>query len=224
LIEITTIRHGETEYNREGRMQGSEDSPLTEKGCLDAKITGKALSGRLKSISAWYVSPYGRARQTSRLIRAQFNSIKLPEETIDDRLREVNCGEFTGRLKKDLDLDIFAKIRSNPEFPYPGGECMIDLMNRGSDFFAFCLENILKSDKARAQSDSDSASLNEDHSVVIVSHGNISRAIGAVLTDLGPFFALRATLDNLGISKYASKNGKIPFSLKLWNDTGHLAS
>src|SRR3954471_7442783 len=91
---IYYIRHGETDWNVEGRLQGGIDTPLNERGRAQAAHAGHVLTrlfagdGRTAASLGFVASPLQRARQTMDLVRA---GLKLPPGgyALDDRLREI---------------------------------------------------------------------------------------------------------------------------------------
>lgn len=89
------MRHGETEWNRIGRMQGRLNSPLTAKGRSQAEALGRIMNGREVSVLS---SPQGRALHTAGIA---FGAGHTPIRT-DDRLMEIDVGEFSGELREDL--------------------------------------------------------------------------------------------------------------------------
>jgi probable phosphoglycerate mutase len=98
---IYYIRHGETAWNAEGRLQGVQDIPLNELGRRQAAYAGGILAdlfardGRSEQSLAFVASPLGRARSTMELVRG---SLKLPpgDYAIDERLREIAYGDWEG--------------------------------------------------------------------------------------------------------------------------------
>jgi len=98
---IYYIRHGETDWNVEGRLQGGIDTPLNALGRTQAAHAGGVLAGlfardrRTPSDLAFVASPLQRARHTMELVRAE---LKLPAGgyTLDDRLREIGYGHWEG--------------------------------------------------------------------------------------------------------------------------------
>ncbi len=94
LYHLYVIRHGETEWNTEKRLQGRLDSNLTAKGETDAQLLGE----RLKEIDFQRIisSPSNRTIKTARLVRGER---KVSIET-DERLMEIDLGEWQG-LKED---------------------------------------------------------------------------------------------------------------------------
>lgn len=100
--EIFLIRHGETQWNVEGRFQGRLDSPLTERGRHQALRIGDRLRDLLGARRVTInVSPLGRARETAALLTARLPSAAEP--VLDDRLSEVTLGSWDGLTMIDID-------------------------------------------------------------------------------------------------------------------------
>jgi len=96
------VRHGETEFNAQGRLQGRFDSPLTPKGMAQAKTIGRHLQALINRPEDWAVecSPLGRAVATAEIIRMQ---VGIPSDLIiDDRLREVSLGSWDGLTRDEI--------------------------------------------------------------------------------------------------------------------------
>src|SRR5262245_22908500 len=118
---IILIRHGETEWNREGRIQGYHgDSALTENGRAQAQKLAARLAG--EEPGALHSSDSQRARQTVAPIAAALNA----QVAYDAALRERNYGEFEGWTYADLERDrpeAYSKFRSrDPAYAPPRGE------------------------------------------------------------------------------------------------------
>jgi broad specificity phosphatase PhoE len=104
---IYYIRHGETSWNAEGRLQGAQDIPLNDLGRRQAAHAGRVLAelfardGRDKSSLPFVASPLGRARTTMELVRG---ALKLPpdEYALDDRLREIGYGVWEGSTLAEM--------------------------------------------------------------------------------------------------------------------------
>ncbi len=92
--DILIIRHGETVWNREGRMQGQQDSPLTDKGAAQADALGRMLrqNGHLTSRRI-HLSPAGRTRATAERILER----PVEEAECDPRLLEIGVGAWEGQ-------------------------------------------------------------------------------------------------------------------------------
>jgi broad specificity phosphatase PhoE len=104
---IYYVRHGETAWNAEGRLQGTQDVPLNELGRQQAARAGNILAdlfardGRDKSALSFVASPLGRARSTMELVR---DVLRLPrhEYALDDRLREIGYGVWEGSTLAEM--------------------------------------------------------------------------------------------------------------------------
>ncbi len=97
MLNLYITRHGETEWNVEGRMQGWKNSNLTEKGIVNAQALGKRLEN--VDFKAIYSSSSERALHTAQLIRGD-RKIALIS---DENLREINLGSWEGKLKHEFD-------------------------------------------------------------------------------------------------------------------------
>jgi probable phosphoglycerate mutase len=100
MNEIYLIRHGQTEWNAQGRFQGKLDSPLTDTGVRQAEAIGRRLAGLDLSFDAFVTSPLGRTRQTAAIIAG---CVHLPAAQLDDRLAEVSLGSWDGLTHIDID-------------------------------------------------------------------------------------------------------------------------
>ena len=133
------IRHGETEWNALGRLQGVQDIPLNNLGRSQSARAGHILADLLKrdgqNIASlpFVASPLGRARQTMELVRGV---LKLPLSTyeIDDRLREIGYGEWEGSTLPEMQRrnpDLFARRQAEKwTVAPPGGETYVAVQAR----------------------------------------------------------------------------------------------
>lgn len=97
---IYLVRHGQTAFNAEGRIQGAKDSPLTELGVQQARRLGAMLGGIVPAETRIIASPRGRAQHTAQLIRETARLGAMIET--DERLAEISLGEWDGMLKEDI--------------------------------------------------------------------------------------------------------------------------
>lgn len=131
-MQLFIARHGETDYNAEGRIQGGIDTNLSEKGILQAKALGKTLEGM--TFDAVYSSPLKRAQQT---IEYAFDGKHKP--ILDPRLVEIGFGEADGMLWEEI-MEIYPQaaltLFSDPPnyIPPPKGEALPDMISRVSAF------------------------------------------------------------------------------------------
>lgn len=121
-VEIFLCRHGETEWNAEGRYQGTLDSPLTARGREQARAVGARLAG-LAGGARLAASPAGRAQQTAAIIAAAHGHAAI--ET-DAALREVSIGAWEGLTLEDIDAGWPGQLDGTTAFDWhfraPGGE------------------------------------------------------------------------------------------------------
>ncbi len=97
---IYIMRHGETQSNKDGLIQGSSDIPLTEYGEELARITAEGFSGDGIRFDRIYTSPLIRAVKTAEIIEA--GDPGSAPIYIDDRLREMCFGKYEGKNLKDI--------------------------------------------------------------------------------------------------------------------------
>lgn len=100
---IYLIRHGETEFNREGRFQGQLDSPLTTRGRAQAARIAERLGAVIDDLAACDIvaSPLGRAVHTATIIA---DALGLPAPATDVRLGEIGMGSWDGLTTEDIAL------------------------------------------------------------------------------------------------------------------------
>lgn len=146
-MRLYLIRHGETDWNRQRRLQGHSDIPLNEAGRQEARAAGE----RLKKIhlDCAFTSPLKRARETAQLVLGG-REIPLYE---DARIREIGFGVAEGEQGRDQAMQptgIFAEFFYTPESYVPprGGEDVRMLCSRTWSF----LEDITSRKELQEQS------------------------------------------------------------------------
>lgn len=130
--DILVMRHGETEWNRVGRMQGWMDSPLTDFGMAQAQQQKTLLVGLDFSLSHWmaYSSPQPRALHTAAIaLSGSAHNVQT-----DERLREIDVGDWAG-LQRDVIKDRVAVQGYNcagplDHYDHTPGENFDDLHSR----------------------------------------------------------------------------------------------
>lgn len=136
------LRHGETAWNLERRMQGSKDSPLTPRGREQAAAMGRALAAELARApgpTVFLRSPLGRTRETS-LIVGRTLGLDPADWRDDIRLTELGYGKWEGFTWPEIEVDhpdAMAKWRADPEgFCPPEGETHAELRRRSAALLA----------------------------------------------------------------------------------------
>lgn len=125
---LILIRHGETDWNIEGRYQGQEDPPLNEQGLKQARQLARDIAKL--DIDVLYSSPLLRASQTAEIIQLHLN-IPL---FIEPRLKEIHQGDWQSRLRSEIERlypDLFRRWETDPwEVTPPNGESLYQVQTR----------------------------------------------------------------------------------------------
>ena len=151
---IYITRHGESQWNVEGKVQGVTDTPLTQKGIDQAYQLARKIKEEKTQIDEIIHSPLSRAAETARIV-AKENNLPLTE---DARLIEQNFGEFEGH-EWEKHPGVFHEAKKQFACDYNGGESMLRLGQR--------IYNLLDELKERSQS--------EGKTFLLVTHGGIAR-------------------------------------------------
>jgi 2,3-bisphosphoglycerate-dependent phosphoglycerate mutase len=127
LTRLIIIRHGETDWNAEHRIQGNTDIPLNKKGIAQAE----ALSERLSDapIGAIFSSDLSRAVKTAEIIRRR---IPGASHAVTPRLRERNWGALEGKTREEIksEFPMDAAAIFSPDHVPAGGESRLDFIKR----------------------------------------------------------------------------------------------
>lgn len=135
LPSLILIRHGETQWNVAGRLQGRKDTPLTANGVRQALAVGLRLAERIaegESLDFW-VSPLGRARQTASIL-ADTWSIPFDRFVEAPALAERSYGAWEGLAHDEIERDLADQYDAHSADPFdysmPGGESRTALASR----------------------------------------------------------------------------------------------
>lgn len=138
---IYLVRHGETLWNLEGRLQGHKDSPLTALGLEQARAAGGILRRELGSAPDLPIlsSPLPRAWQTAAIV-AETMTRRAADIRLDARLKERAYGVFEGKTGEDLRSELPAEFvrwtSGDWNYQVPGGESMMQLEERVEGWLA----------------------------------------------------------------------------------------
>src|SRR5436305_5349431 len=142
---IYHIRHGETDWNVDGRLQGWRDLPMNARGLTQAASAARILHGLFEREGkspedfTYVSSPLTRATTTMRIVRTE---LKLPVDDFacDDRLREIGYGTWEGQTLREMqerDPIVFAQRTANKwETAPPSGESYAELAARVRAWYA----------------------------------------------------------------------------------------
>jgi probable phosphoglycerate mutase len=201
---ILICRHGETAWNRERRLMGSLDIPLSEEGRRQCVRLAKVLA--TFGITRIVTSPLARAAESAYIFA---DALRL-ETAFDRDLEEVRFGRWQGQSYDEVLTDPdFQRYLANPVTqPTPGGETVLDVQRRGLAALA------------RAPA---------GEQTLFVSHGDIIRATLCHYLGMPVAQFRRIRIDNCGVNAISDVNGSVevkfvnmlPDPERAWNPLQH---
>ena len=202
---LVVVRHGVTDWNREGRWQGRLDPPLSADGLGEAQLVATRIAADTDLRPARIVSStLSRASQTADVIGRE---VGLPAEP-DGRLMEIGAGEWEGHTHDELERIDGERYRAwrtaETEVRPPGGEPLDEAIAR---------IRALVDDLGRTVG---------PWPVVLVSHGGILRILANVLFELPGAWMWSLDVDNASVSAASRDHPQDAWRLERWNDTRHL--
>lgn len=188
---IYLMRHGETDWNKERRLQGQSDIPLNEYGVELAVKTAEALAD--VAFDRAFCSPLGRAQETARII---LGARETPLHT-DMRLKEINFGTHEGvcfDVAKQDPKDPLHHFFCEPDryVPPEGAESFAQVMERGRSFLQ---EKVLPLE-------------GECRILLVVAHGAFNRSLLSSVMGLPLKDFWRIALPNCAVSILSLEEGK----------------
>jgi phosphoserine phosphatase len=188
VTTLLLVRHGETDWNREGRWQGLSDTHLNDQGREQAR----SLALQADGVDVIYSSDLARARETAEIVAEDLGL----EVRLDERLRERGFGEWEG-LNSDEIEERFAEAHGRWKAGEgPGAENaepFAEFAGRIHDFVDEVLER------------------HPGETVLVVSHGGSIRVIHALAADLDYVrdHRLIPGVANCTVARYAARDGKL---------------
>lgn len=201
-LRLIFVRHGVTDWNREGRFQGHRDPGLSDAGRHEAALAATRLAddAGLRPVRV-VSSSLGRALATAEPIAAALGVTVEP----DDRLMEIGQGDWEGRTHAELEIEdterYLAWRQATGIRQPPGGEPIESATERVRAFVA------------------ELSAAGDGPSVCIVSHGGTLRILAHVLLELPDVHVLEVDNASIGAVRRAP-SGR--WQLERWNDTLHL--
>lgn len=189
---IYLMRHGETNWNHERRLQGQSDIPLNQRGIELAEKTAEGL--RNVSFDAAFSSPLNRALTTARIVIGGRN---IPVVT-DDRLKEISFGAGEGTyfdLAKEDPAHPMHHFFCRPELfkPMEGGETIAQVRARAEEFLrerVFPLEGSCRN-------------------ILIAAHGALNRSLVNKLSGIPDRDFWQIALPNCAVTTLSLENGEL---------------
>jgi probable phosphoglycerate mutase len=197
---VLAIRHGETTWNVDTRIQGQLDIGLNDTGRWQASRLAQALAG--EPISAIYASDLGRAFETAQHVARATGVPVIPEPG----LRERHFGEFQGKTFAEIEIALPEQARlwrtRDPRFAPAGGESLLQLRER-----------VVATAEALA-------ARHAGEQIVLVGHGGVMDVLYRAATRLDIQAPRTWALGNAAINRLLwTPEG---FTLVGWADTQHL--
>ncbi len=196
-MHIHFIRHGQTQWNVEGRLQGVQDIPLSHKGHLQAKQLGDRM--RQWPIDVIISSPLQRARNTAQMLGDSF-------VTMHD-VREIELGQWEGLTLKEL-------FEQNPSLAQYSDKDVTNRRAPGGESY----EDVLK--RAKAALETIVATHSEAAHIVVVSHGGFIKSLITDILNMDLAYRKRLSIGNTSITTI--KKHPTHYELVRHNDTAHL--
>lgn len=192
------IRHGETDYNKNGRFQGQLDIPLNDDGRRQSGLLSVRMG--LLPLDVIYASDLMRAQETARIV-ARGRMVAL-----EPRLREIHVGQVMGMNSEEIKRgfpEFWAAQQQDPDrTPFPGGENAVELQVRAMEALTAM------------------AARYPQGNVAVVTHGGVIKVIVAAVMEMPLAIRPKIVLDNCSLTVVEwSERGRRVRSL---NDTGHL--
>ncbi len=187
---LILVRHGRTQANRDGLLQGRLDQDLDALGRRQAAAVAAFVHERCE-VDFVVSSPLNRARQTA----AEFGR---PIE-IDDRWLELSYGEYEGTPHADVPSEVWSRWRDDPDFTPEGGESLaaLDVRVRTA-----CEDLLERADSAN---------------IVVVSHVSPMKSAVAWALGVGIDISFKCHLDQASVCRIAVRGGR-PI-LQTFNET-----
>lgn len=203
MTRLFLVRHGETEWNKNGKVQGRTDIELSSEGIMQAKLLAERLM--TEDINVIYSSSLKRAHRTAEII-AEYKQCEVIES---DMIHEICFGPWEGMAIneiKDKYSEHFRVYREDPvNFELPGAETFIDLTTRTYNAII------------------DIVNRHKGSNILLVSHGvAIKAAIIKILgMDIADYKGFRIDNASVSILEFPDNNFEKPVVVCL-NDTSHL--
>jgi len=200
---LLLVRHGVTDWNREGRFQGHLDPPLADDGHSEAELLAARMAADPLLRAGRIVSSTLRRSMATAEVLATRLGVTFEG---DARLIEIGQGEWEGRTHAELeatDADRYAAWRAAASIRQPpGGESIEAATRRVTELF----DDLKASDGPWP--------------ICLVSHGGTIRILARLLLQPPPTAAWALDVDNASLSVCSAVKGR--WRLERWNDTVHL--
>jgi broad specificity phosphatase PhoE len=183
VVSVIVMRHGETEWNKESRVMGRSDIPLSDAGRRQSERAAAVLAHF--SVDRIVSSPLVRAKETADIVSRHLDV----DVQTDEQLQEVEFGSWQGMTYREIRADPrYGEFLKDPvNNRTPGGENIADVQSRGLAAIA---------------------AAKPGERVLFVSHGDIIRAAISYFLDVPLRQFRRIRVDNCGLTAIAVADGR----------------
>jgi len=202
---VILVRHGETDWNKQGRFQGQIDIPLNQNGKVQAKAASKFLKDIF--IQKAFSSSLSRPKETAQIILNEHPGIEI---SLKDNLKEIGHGKWEGKLESEINSDWPDLLKTWQTYPekvqMPEGENIKEVSTRSiAGWIEICKE------------------LKTDETALVVAHDAVNKTILCHLLGLTPSEIWMIKQGNGGITviDLSDKEGQ-PDQIVCLNITSHL--
>ena len=202
---IILVRHGETDWNKQGRFQGQIDIPLNQNGKFQAKAASEFLKNNI--IQKAFSSSLSRPKETAQIILNEHPGVEI---SLKDSLKEISHGEWEGKLESEIRSDwpdLLKKWKTSPEkVQMPDGENITEVSIRSiSGWNEICKD------------------LKNEETALVVAHDAVNKTILCHLLGLMPSKIWMIKQGNGGITviDLSEEEGQ-PDQITCLNITSHL--
>jgi len=202
---IILVRHGETDWNKQGRFQGQIDIPLNKNGKSQAKAASEFLKTNI--LQKAFSSSLSRPKETAQIILNEHPGIEI---SLKDNLKEISHGKWEGKLESEIEADWPDLLKTWKIFPdkvqMPDGETIKEVSTRSiTGWIEIC------------------KTLKNDETALVVAHDAVNKTILCHLLGLTPSEIWMIKQGNGGITviDLSEKEGQ-PDQITCLNITSHL--
>ena len=210
MTEILLIRHGETDWNSDKRLQGHIDIGLNDNGRRQAAALGKSLQH--EALDAIFASDLQRARDTAQAVA----DLQGKTVQIEPALRERCFGGFEGLRHHEIEQrypeDYRAWKLREPDVRYPAGERVAETMREFFERAVTAVTRLADQDKRSGQ----------DRKIAIVTHGGVLECLYRSVNDIGFGVGRDFDIFNASVNRLYWDGQRM--HIRQWADVAHLTS
>lgn len=200
ITKITIVRHGETEWNKAIRLQGHQDSSLTQKGIEQAEQLAETI--HLREFDLLISSDLGRVKHTTRIINKHLNLKVIENKNLRERAFGVMEGRSLDYIESNFPDVHKAYMTRDAEFPIPEGESLVQFNQR----IVNCINTIAKDYSGK--------------SILVIAHGGVLDCVFRKICGIDLGSTRIFSVYNTSVNSILINNGE--WKLEEWGNIEHL--